>query len=325
MSMSPTASRVYAIVVILGILALLGLGLAATGRRTRAARTEPAAATPAPVRAETAVSVTPLALAGAAEEQKIWHSSAEGLDYVYLPPGQFNMGCVPGDEGCSADERPRHSVSIGSPFWIGRTEVTVSAYQQYVAATGASMPEAPAFNPSWQFGDHPIVNITWHDAAAYCLWAGGRLPGEAEWEYAARGGRDGQKYPWGESCSHDNANYRGSAGADRWAHTAPVGGFAGNGFGLHDMAGNVWEWVGDEWHDNYDGAPADGAVWGGVGATSPGESAAILRGGSWMYNSRLLRCSYRSRWFWPGNRFDDYGFRCIRDALPSASASGENG
>jgi formylglycine-generating enzyme required for sulfatase activity len=321
MSMSPTASRVYALVVILGTLLLLAVGLMVTVQRTLTQETAVTTATvttadPTPAARAAAVVTVP---STSMSQPRLRHNPADGLDYVWIAPGQLNMGCVPGDQECLDDEHPRHPVRIGDPFWIGQTEVTVAAYRRYAEATGAAMPQAPEWSSSWQHQDHPVVNITWHNAVAYCRWAGGRLPTEAEWEYAARGGRDGQRYPWGDSCSHDDANYQGCGGADRWDTTAPVATFAANDFGLYDMAGNVWEWTQDRWHDTYHGAPGDGSAWGSVGSTSPGESAAILRGGSWMYGAGLLRCSYRSRWFWPGDRFDDYGFRCVRDSRDSGS------
>ena len=120
------------------------------------------------------------------------------------------------------------------------------------------MPEAPDFNPNWKEVTHPIVKVTWHEAEAYCKWAGGRLPTEAEWEYAARGGKEGLKYPWGNGVTHDDANFAGTGGRDNRKNTAPVESFPPNGYGLYDMAGNVWEWVAD-WYDEdyYESLPED--------------------------------------------------------------------
>src|SRR5262245_33744828 len=174
------------------------------------------------------------------------------------------MGSEPGD-GCKENEAPKHQVTLSKGFWLGRTEVTVGAYKRFVSATGHSMPSetgfknermlVPNFNPGWQCDNHPIVNVTWHDAKAYCEWSGGRLPTEAEWEYAARGGKEGTKFPWGNRLTHDEANYGkddesgGHAeGRDQWRYTAPVASFLPNGFGLYDMAGNVHEWIAD-WYD----------------------------------------------------------------------------
>jgi formylglycine-generating enzyme required for sulfatase activity len=318
MQLDLRSARIYAIGVTVLVFSMIGLALRTVVHRTREAGQAPALVNPSPSVEPQSASLP----AAATPEQEslpgqVWRSEREGLEYVRIPAGQFLMGCVAGDDECAADERPQHLVRISEPFWMTRTEITVEAYESFVAATQGSMPDEVAFNPAWQLKDHPVVNIRWHDAVAYCRWAGGRLPSEAEWEYAARGGRQGERFPWGDDPSHEHANLRSTGGNDQWLKTAPVESFGGNGFGLHDMAGNAWEWVQDKWHDSYHGAPADGSAWGSVGGTAPGESAAIVRGGSWMYNLRSLRCSYRSRWFWPGNRFDDYGFRCVLERLPS--------
>ena len=101
------------------------------------------------------------------------------------------MGCVPDDEECDEDEKPLHFVEISRGFRMARAQTTVRAYQRFVAATEEEMPEAPFFNLAWQEKDHPIVRAKWAQADAFCQWAGGRLPTEAEWEYAARGGEEG--------------------------------------------------------------------------------------------------------------------------------------
>ena len=153
----------------------------------------------------------------------------DGLQYVLIPAGTFEMGCVPGDGDCGSDEKPRHTVRIGRDFWLGKTEVTLRAYQRKGAGGQGS---------SWS---HPVTSVNWDEAKAFCEWSGGRLPTEAEWEYAARGGQGKRKYPWGDTISWSQARYRaGTATRTGW--------FAPNGFGLHDMAGNVWEWTGD-WYD----------------------------------------------------------------------------
>jgi formylglycine-generating enzyme required for sulfatase activity len=206
------------------------------------------------------------------------------------------MGCVPNDAECEDREQPRRHVEIAKPFLLGRTLVTVAAYKKYVNATGRSMSTAEVFNPEWKFDDHPIVNVTWNDAVAFCEWAGGRLPSEEEWEYAARGGKNGLKYPWGDLITHDNANYGQdlccgglAKGRDRWENTSPVGSFASNGYGLSDMAGNVWQWCAD----------------------SAGNGRA-LRGGSWLTVPAWLRVSFRYS-FAPGQSGNYIGFRCARE------------
>ena len=103
------------------------------------------------------------------------------------------------------------------------------------------MPRPPDFNPAWGHPDHPIVNVTWDDAKRYCDWAGGRLPTEAEWEYAARGGKQGKKYPWGDEINQAHANYDSTG-------TTPVAKYPQNYWGLYDVSGNVWEWTKD-WYD----------------------------------------------------------------------------
>ena len=237
-----------------------------------------------------------------------------GVKFVLIPAGSFTMGCTAGDGECDADERPAHRVTLTRPYYVAETETTVGQYGAYARATGASRPASPGFA---QGEDHPVVNVSWSDAEAFCRFAGGRLPTEAEWENAARGGREGNKYPWGNSISHDDANYGkdqccggATGGRDQWMNTSPAKSFSANGFGLYDMAGNVWEWVGD-WYD--------GSYYGRSPSADPtGPSAGqrrVLRGGSWDVFPRYLRVSYRYRDS-PDGRSDVVGFRCARDANP---------
>ena len=155
-----------------------------------------------------------------------------GLEYVWIPPGTFLMGAVPGDAQAEANELPRHPVRISKGFWLGRTPVTVEAYRLFCEETGRSMPRSLK---RWKEG-YPITRVTWDDANAYCHWVGGRLPTEAEWEYAARGGKEGLRYPWGNAISHRDAAY--GAWAEFVAPTA-VGRYPANDYGLRDMAGNT--------------------------------------------------------------------------------------
>ena len=240
--------------------------------------------------------------------------SRSGVRYLLVPGGSFTMGCTPGDTECASDEKPAHRVTLTRPYYVAETETTVGQYGAYARATGASRPASPGFA---QGEDHPVVNVSWSDAEAFCRFAGGRLPTEAEWENAARGGREGNKYPWGNSISHDDANYGkdqccggATGGRDQWMNTSPAKSFSANGFGLYDMAGNVWEWVGD-WYD--------GSYYGRSPSADPtGPSAGqrrVLRGGSWDVFPRYLRVSYRYRDS-PDGRSDVVGFRCARDANP---------
>ena len=160
-------------------------------------------------------------------------------DYVTIPNGTFKMGCVEHDTDCNEGEKPRHKVTITKPFQMQATEVTVAQYKRFTQETGREMPPADPFeliptpedhkfvlrnpNANWFLQDHPIGNVTWDDARAYCEWAGGHLPTEAEWEYAARGGRDGLIYAWGNELTHEDANYSGIEGRDAYEYTAPVG------------------------------------------------------------------------------------------------------
>jgi formylglycine-generating enzyme required for sulfatase activity len=210
--------------------------------------------------------------------------------YVWIEPGESWMGATPGDAEAGADEKPRHRVRITRGFWLGETPVTVAAYKRFVAAKGSAMPPALDFNPKWSKEDHPVVGVTWDEAAAYCKWAGGRLPTEAEWEYAARGGKDGLKYPWGNEITPENANYSGS----KWKGTSPVRSYPANAWGLYDMAGNVWEWVAD-WYDEkyYAALPPDKPVEDPHGPQSG--TVRVLRGGSFFFDTWILRAAFRGR------------------------------
>ncbi len=245
----------------------------------------------------------------------------DGLKYVWIPPGSFQMGCSPGDNECSDDEKPPHQVTITKGFWIGQTEVTVGAYKRFVGAAGRQMPEAQSINSGWANDNMPIVKASWDDAQAYCTWAGGRLPTEAEWEYAARAGSTEARYgpldevAWygdnsgstrldtTELLRRDSANYVKRL-TDNGNRAHEVGQKRANGFGLYDMLGNVWEWLND-WYDAkyYQSSPSQ---------NPPGPSSGqyrVLRGGSWFSLPRYVRVSYRFR-LAPAVRYGLIGIRC---------------
>jgi len=242
----------------------------------------------------------------------------DGLEYTWIPAGSFLMGCVTDDPDCDFDEKPRHQLALSRGFWLSNTETTVEAFEKYAAATGTGMPKAPDFNNNWREKIHPIVNVSWNEATSFCEWAGGRLPTEAEWEYSARGGQEGSRYPWGNSITHEFANYgedkAGSAGftqgRDRWEFTAPVASFAPNGWGLFDMAGNAMEWTND-WYeeDYYTHSPS-------VDPRGPASGKGrVLRGGSWFNGTRYMRTSFRIGGD-PAVRTRFAGFRCALDEPP---------
>jgi formylglycine-generating enzyme required for sulfatase activity/predicted Ser/Thr protein kinase len=245
-------------------------------------------------------------------------NAKDGLEYVWIPKGEFRMGCVPNDPDCDGDEKPRHTVTLTKGVWMGRTDVTVAAFKLFVAASGDSMPQAPEFNPGWRERNHPVVNVSWDEASAFCEWTGGRLPTEAEWEYAARAGREGNRYPWGDTIDHAIANYGtddGSAGlaqgGDRWVTTSPTGSFRPNDWGLADMAGNVTQWTKD-WYSPtyYSESPAMDPRGPTLGTMH------VFRGGGWSTSPKALRCSWRYAGT-PEVRRDFIGFRCAMERAPA--------
>lgn len=168
----------------------------------------------------------------------------KGVEFVWVSGGSFLMGDVRGDG--AEDEKPPHRVRLDG-FWMGRYEVTVGQYRRFCRETGRSMPPQPPGSGE----DHPVVNVSWYDAMEFCRWVGRRLPTEAEWEYAARAGGRKLRYPRGEALTHDDANFSGIGGADRWEGPAPVGSFPPNALGLCDMDGNVREWCLDRYRKDY--------------------------------------------------------------------------
>ncbi len=229
----------------------------------------------------------------------------DGAEMVLVPAGEFVMGSEE-----SGNEKPRHRVYLDG-FYIDKFEVTNALYKPFLQSARRNQSagrDAPSdwSNSRFNGESQPVVGVTWHDADAYCTWAGKRLPTEAEWEKAARG-TDGRKYPWGDQWDASRANSNES----KLGKTAPVGSYAGgvSPYGAHDMAGNVWEWVAD-WYDPdyYQRSPERNPTGPDSGRTR------VLRGGSWLYEPFGLRTASRFS-FTPGFRGNLIGFRCARGAL----------
>ena len=247
-------------------------------------------------------------LAAALEQQR-----QEALEREYagemvdIPGGVFRMGDL-SSEG-DDDARPVHSVTV-SAFRLGKHEVTFAQWDACVADGGCD-----GYTPDdegWGRGNRPVINLSWDDVQGFIDWLNSktgenfRLPTEAEWEYAARAG-SATLYSWGNSIGHNRANCDGCG--SRWDddRTAPVGSFSANPWGLHDMHGNVWEWVRDCWNDSYVGAPSDGRAW-----ISGDCTRRVLRGGSWyVYPERLHSSSRTSNTRLSRNAYR--GFRLAQD------------
>ena len=211
-------------------------------------------------------------------------------EMVVLPAGRFDMGSPANETGRAGDEGPVHRVEIARPFAMGRYEVTFAQWDLCVASGGCS--HHPDDN-GWGRDDRPVINVSWHDAREYIVWLSSltgrpyRLPSEAEWEYAARAGTATAR-PWGDGIGDGRANCDGCGGDWDGAQTAPVGRFPANGFGLHDMLGNVWEDTADCWHGDYRGAPTDGSVWQGGDCRRR-----VMRGGGWSVRPAYVRSANR--------------------------------
>ena len=225
----------------------------------------------------------PAAVATAAESGpalqpgEVFQDCAECPEMVGVPPGSFRMGDLNG--GGDADEGPARRVDIARPFAIARFETTFAEWDACVAAGGCP---PGAGDLGWGREERPAINVSPEDAEAFVDWlsrlAGARyrLPSEAEWEYAARAGSE-TRYPWGNDIGRNRANCDGCGSGWDDARTAPVGSFPANAFGVHDTAGNVYEWVADCGRYSYQGAPSDGSVWGsGWGLSLPHDARRVL-------------------------------------------------
>ena len=259
----------------------------------------------------------------------------EGM--VLIPAGSFEMGS--NDDEAQNDEQPVHTVHLDA-FYMDKYEVTNAQFKAFVDE-----------NPNWrkhgidgkfhngyylrywrrdgEYPDgkakhkypdgkakHPVVYVSWYAAMAYAEWAGKRLPTEAEWEYAARGGVAGLKYPLGNTISTRQANYNNHVG-----DITVVGRYAANGYNLYDMAGNVWEWCLDEYDaDSYAVSDHSRNLISGEGTLDnftsiPFDSSRVLRGGSWGSSTRVVRVANRE-WNTPTGTSGEYGFRCARAVTP---------
>lgn len=243
---------------------------------------------------------------------------------VPIPPGEFQMGSDDPETG--TDEKPVHPVHIDA-FSMDQYEVTNKQYKQFIVANPSWRKDQIADNlhdgnylQHWEghnypkgYDDHPVVYVSWYAAVAYTRWAGKRLPREAEWEKAARGGLSGKKYPWGDVIDSNKANYDGNIG-----ETTPKGKYPRNKYRLYDMVGNVWEWCLDEYNEGfYNRSPLKNPLF---GATSPNwimsnfkgiTSQRVLRGGSWASSPEYLRVALRAR-FDPREANCLTGFRCVK-------------
>ncbi len=232
-------------------------------------------------------------------------SGGQGPEMVRIAGGEFTMGSDRSQ--IDAEERPAHLVAVGA-FAMGRTEVTFDEYRRFAEATGRPVPD----DLGWGGGRRPVINVSWQDARAYAEWLSGetgkryRLPTETEWEYAAAAGSD-SLYWWGYELGEGRANCFNCG--SRWdgISTAPVASFDANPFGLHDMLGNVMEWVEDCYHPNYQLAPSDGSAW-----VEEGCSERVVRGGAFNKPGKSLRTTRRGAQS-EDARLLSLGFRVVRE------------
>lgn len=282
-------------------------------RKEQASRASSEQAPPQPQSAEAAAADAPLVNAEGLLRDAFLDGSGQGPELVSIPSGRFQMGAHETEHQVAIKagsqkawlerETPQHWVGITQPFALARHPVSVGEWRSFVKATGwEGGAETDWDNPGFVQTDlHPVVGISWKDAQLYIAWLTEktgkvyRLPSEAEWEYACRAGTR-TAFNVGDTISTEQANYDGLYiynGGPRGSYrggTSPQGTFAPNAWGLYDMHGNVWEWVQDIVHDNYEGAPVDGSAWEEGGDSS----RRILRGGSWLYHPRYLRSALRN-------------------------------
>jgi serine/threonine-protein kinase len=272
-----------------------------------------------------------------------WIAEKDAAAMIHVPAGDFTMGTM----DVWDEERPIHTVNLDS-YWINKTEVTNAMFARFIAETGYKTDAEKAGNgwvandkgkwvkaegADWQhprgpgsgidgLDNHPVVQVSWNDAKAYCEWAGLQLPTEAEWEKAARG-TDERKYPWGNDVTSPGGrlnfadknlgvNWANANVDDGYEFTAPVGSYPAGAspYGALDMAGNVWEWVADRYNEYYyQRSEAKNPA-----GPDAGEKR-VLRGGSWFNDIRDTRATYRVAEY-PGESYQDLGFRCILRETP---------
>jgi len=222
------------------------------------------------------------------------------MEMVAVPAGTFTMG-----RDGNGDNSPAHSVQL-SGFMMDRTEVTCGSYARFCQQTGHRLPffwNRKGFRCGDAYPNHPVIGVSWRDARDYASWAGKRLPTEAEWEYAARGGLSGERYPHGDKLDPGFGNY---AGVEQDG-TAPVASYSPNGFGLYDMMGNVCEWVMDRYSETYYRAGDSSNPAGPVSGRFR-----VIRGGGWKSGPGCVSVDHRNAL--PSNWVDfNVGFRCVRD------------
>jgi formylglycine-generating enzyme len=241
--------------------------------------------------AESIAAIVPRAKAAAAHVEPPPYDARvnprDGQTYLWIPPGTFTMGASEGDEEAEDDEYPAHRVTLTRGFWIGQTPVAIGAYARFQGKQPEEHPERPQ------------ANVSWHDAMAFCEYAGMRLPAEAEWEYAARGGTTGPRYGGLNAVAWHTGNSHG--------RQHPLRAKPANPWGLYDALGTVWEWVAD-WYGSYCGEPV-------ADPTGPPKGdLRVVRGGSILNPPRVVRVSCRAR-YEPEHRENLIGFRCAGDLL----------
>ena len=230
-------------------------------------------------------------------------------EMVIVPAGEFTMGSPANEKGSQNNERPKHVVRFAKPFAVSKYELTFSEWDACVADGDCDAHvDDRGFGHGWQ----PVINVTWDDAQRYVAWLSRmtgkpyRLLSESEWEYAARAGAT-TAYSWGDEIGSGNADCEDCGSQWDAKRPAPIGSFAPNRFGIHDMHGNVWEWVEDCAHGNYTGAPTDGSAWNTGGDCT----SHMLRGGGWFFSPGGPRAALRFGYI-PGYRFPNLGFRVGR-------------